>query len=158
MTKLALGSFISFSPRCSFRKRLYEASGGYAIDLGDLARGIREYLSCIDNDPQILQYAESHPAKWGVMKGYLVESAWETYYVRWEQIYRNRMTTMRWIAAGFALPFPKYLNIFTAVLIRAAKSTLLDLVKRYCPPAYTLYRGFKTKLTKTGENGAEASL
>jgi glycosyltransferase involved in cell wall biosynthesis len=146
MVKLSLGHSVAFSTRCSFRKRLYQASGGYAIHLSDLARGTKEYLACLDTDPFILKYAASHASKWEEMRGYLIESAWATYYIRWEHMYRERLTTTQWIRAGLALPFPRYLNVFVSVLARACKLAALQQVQRSSPKGYTLYRSLKTRL------------
>lgn len=104
MVKLCLGNQVAFSTRCSFRKRLYETSMGYALETKDLARGIREFVAKMDSDPQILAYAETHPEEWKEFRGYLVESAWDTYWFRWAELYRRRLPALQWARAGFALP------------------------------------------------------
>jgi glycosyltransferase involved in cell wall biosynthesis len=158
MIKLSLDSHIAFNTNCAFRKRFYEASGGYAIGLPDLARGIREYLACLDSDPQVLRYAALHSSQWKELRDYLVESAWSTYYVRWETMYRKRMSHLRWIAAGFALPFPKYFGVFVSILIRGTMSALLAQVQRFFPSVYTMYKAVKSRLVRSEQPKIEAPL
>jgi glycosyltransferase involved in cell wall biosynthesis len=105
MVKLCLGNQIAFSTRCSFRKRMDERSMGYALATKDLARGIREFVAKMDADPQIQAYARAHPAEWKELRGYLFDSAWNTYWFRWSDLYRRRLPAWQWARAGFALPF-----------------------------------------------------
>jgi glycosyltransferase involved in cell wall biosynthesis len=104
MVKMCLGGQVAFSTHCSFRKRRYETSMGYALETQDLARGIREFVAKMDSDPQILAYAETHPDEWKELRGYLFDSAWDTYWFRWADLYRRRLPALQWARAGFALP------------------------------------------------------
>jgi glycosyltransferase involved in cell wall biosynthesis len=124
--KLSLNSHLAFSTRSTFRKRFDEKSEGYAIDLSDLARGIREYLALLDSDAQVRAYAEVHAAEWAELRQYLVASAWNTYYLRWSGMYRKRMSPLRWIAAGRALPFPEYAQAWVSTVARAPLNALKE--------------------------------
>jgi glycosyltransferase involved in cell wall biosynthesis len=104
MVKLCLGNQVAFSTRCSFRKRMDERSMGYALETKDLARGIREFVAKMDADPQILAYAGTHPEEWKELRGYLFDSAWDTYWFRWADLYRRRLPSLQWARAGFVLP------------------------------------------------------
>ena len=141
IVKLVLDNFIAFSTRCSFRKRYYETSGGYAITLQDLARGIREFIACLDSDPLILDYAGLHASEWSDLRGYLVASAWNTYYFRWQGMYKNRISPLQWTMAGFALPGRYYKRVAMSVLGEA-----LCHVEHHWPHAYAAYRAAKTRL------------
>lgn len=147
--KLSLDSCIAFSTQCAFRKRFYETSGGYAIELQDLARGIREYLACLDSDPRVLEYSALHPTKWNKLRSSLIKSAWDTYRLRWGGMYKQRMPLRQWVQAGFAVPFPSF-QAFSWTLSIAAKSVIVAMVEQLCPKAYTLYRAAKTRLRRNG--------
>jgi glycosyltransferase involved in cell wall biosynthesis len=155
MIKLGLNSHIALNTRCSFRKRYYETSMGYAIEMKDLARGIREYLSCLDRDAMIREYAATHSAEWEELRGYLVNSAWNTYFVRWNDLYRRRLSPLEWTKAGFALP-PRYYRRVASQLIDATKAGALHRVERHFPQVSTAYRSAKTRL-KRNENGVDGA-
>jgi len=146
MVKLCLGSYVALSTQCAFRKRFDESSFGYAIELDDLARGIRDFVAQLDSDPDVLKYAALHKTEWNELRGYLVDSAWNTYRFRWAGMYRARMPVFRWMAAGFALPLPKYGRALAHTLMDAAKRAALERIQRSCPQAYKVYRAAKTKL------------
>jgi hypothetical protein len=122
--KLSLGSRVAFSTRCSYRKRFYETSSGYAINMKDLERGIREFVSSLDSDGSVQRYASAHKAEWTELRGYLVGSAWDTYYYRWEDMYRKRLSPWQWTVAGFALP-PAYYRRVARTVLGAAKQRVL---------------------------------
>jgi len=147
MVKLCLNSHVAFSTQCAYRKRFYETSLGYAIGMEDLARGIREFLSCLDSDRMILEYAALHGAEWNELRAYLVKSSWNTYFYRWANLYRQRLTPIKWTMAAFALP-PRYYGKVGSSLIGAGKSAALSQVKRYCPQAYTAYRTTKSRFLR----------
>ncbi len=144
IAKLSLGGLITFSTRCTFRKRFYEASGGYAIELKDLARGIREFVSCLDSDARLRKYAESHPREWLEAREVLVRNVWQTYLVRWAEMYRKRMSVPRWLVAGFAMP-RAYWRRALLVVIRSAMAAVLVPIRKYCPQVYNAYKAAKTR-------------
>jgi glycosyltransferase involved in cell wall biosynthesis len=127
--KLTLDSAVAFSTRCSYRKRVYETSLGYSITTKDLARGIREFVSCLDADPRVRGYAAEHPLEWKELRGYLVTSAWNTYYFRWADLYRRRLSPVKWAAAGFALPL-RYHRRVARFILGAGKSAMLGHAQR----------------------------
>ena len=148
MVKLCLDDFIVFSKQCAFRKRYYEDSGGYAISIKDLARGIREFLHCLASDPMILEYAASHPGEWNELHRYLMDSKWRTYRFRWGSMYRNRMPPLQWAMAGFALP-PKYYRVVGSKLTRALIAAMIMApVRKFFPQAYETYQVVKTRFRK----------
>jgi glycosyltransferase involved in cell wall biosynthesis len=147
MIKLCLDSWVVFSKRCAFRKRYYESSGGYAIFIQDLARGIREFLACLASDPRILEYSASHPDEWHELRGYVIASAWKTYYFRWINMYRNRMSPSQWAMAGFALP-PSYYRKVASILARVVGATVLAHVRKFPPQAHDTYQAMKARLRK----------
>jgi glycosyltransferase involved in cell wall biosynthesis len=124
MVKLCLDSSVVFSTRCSFRKRFDEASQGYSIEPRDLARGIREFVTCLDSDPTIKRYSLRHPEEWSELRGYLVNSAWDTYYYRWASMYQRRLPPTRWVAAAFALPFQQYGKAVASTFYRNIKAKI----------------------------------
>lgn len=144
MVKLCLDNFIAFSTRCTFRKRFYETSGGLAIELQDLARGIREFLACLDSDPRILKYAALHSAEWNELRRYLINSAWKTYYFRWAGMYQKRLTSMQWLRAAFGLP-PEYYRLVMHTLIRHFIGIFVEKGKKHLPWVYEIYQGAKAR-------------
>jgi len=129
MVKLSLDNHVAFSTQCSFRKRFHETSFGYAIDMKDLARGIREFVTCLDSDVIVRRYAGLHPAKWNELRNYLVASAWNTYYFRWADLYRKRLSPLQWTIAGFALP-ARYYSSVARLILGAGKHAVLHQLRR----------------------------
>jgi glycosyltransferase involved in cell wall biosynthesis len=149
LVKLCLDSYVVLNTRCSYRKRFYESSHGYALPIQDLARGIRDFLGFLDTEPKLVEYARSHPVEWCEAKHYLVDMAWKTYYYRWIQLYRDRLTSAQWIRAGFALPFiPDYYRAVRATFIASALSAPLARVQKYAPGVYDIYRSAKSRFSK----------
>lgn len=104
LVKLSLNSYITFSPKCSFRWRAYETSHGLSISIWDLAADTRQFLQFLENDPAIVEFSSIHPLEWKRLKSILVKMAWHTYFTRWNDIYRNRLSLPEWIATAFAMP------------------------------------------------------
>jgi GT2 family glycosyltransferase len=116
--KLSLDSCLVFSNDCSYRKRYSESSDGYAVSMPDLARGLRDFLKFLDSDPIILAYAAAHPVEWRQSKEILVEMIWKTYYFRWTDLYKKRLTSGEWARAAFNLPFiPAYYHNVARTLL-----------------------------------------
>jgi glycosyltransferase involved in cell wall biosynthesis len=144
MVKLCIDNFIVVSTRCAFRKRFDEASMGYAIEIEDLARGIKEYLQCLDSDPKLLNYAASHRVEWQESRKHLIDSAWRTYFYRWKGLYKKRLSSTEWAKAAFGLPFiPAYYRAVARTFI----SPLVDRGKKHLPWAYKIYRSLNPKHT-----------
>lgn len=141
MVKLCIDNFVAFSTRCSFRKRFDEASMGYALEIQDLARGIREYLAHINSDPRISKYAALRPIEWNESKRYLIDSAWKTYYYRWRGLYKKRLSPSQWVQAAFGLPFiPAYYRAVARTFVQIILSPLVQRGKKHLPWAYKIYR------------------
>jgi hypothetical protein len=96
----------------------------------------------MDSDPQLLEYAASHPVEWRESKRYLVGMAWKLYYYLWADMYRKRLTATKWVGAAFELPFiPEYYKAVTQMLV----SVLVEQGKKNLPWAYEIYRAAKSK-------------
>jgi GT2 family glycosyltransferase len=104
LIKLSLNSYIAFSAKCSFRWRAYETSHGWSISILDLAADTRQFLRFLETDPTILKFSSAHPGEWKKLKSILVRMAWHTYFTRWNDIYRNRLSFPQWVATAFAMP------------------------------------------------------
>lgn len=141
IVKLCLDNFVVFSTRCTFRKRYSEASDGYAMATQDLAKGLRDYLSFLDCDSTIRKYAASHSIEWTTSKRILTEAAWKTYYFRWIDLYKKRLSPWKWVRAGFYMPYiPDYYRAVMHTLVQGAVSGTLEKLERHCPLAYRIYR------------------
>jgi GT2 family glycosyltransferase len=104
LIKLSLNGYIAFSAECSFRWRDYDASHGWSISVLDLAADTRQFLRFLETDPTILKFSSAHPGEWKKLKSILVRMAWHTYFTRWNDIYRNRLSFPQWVATAFAMP------------------------------------------------------
>jgi glycosyltransferase involved in cell wall biosynthesis len=135
--KLSLDGYVAFSTRCSYRKRIYDTSLGYSIDTKDLARGIREFIACLGADSRIRSYAAAHPVEWKELRGYLARSVWNTYYFRWGDLYRRRMSPLKWAMAGFALPLNYHRHVARCIL-GATKSAMVGHAQRALQSLTTL--------------------
>jgi glycosyltransferase involved in cell wall biosynthesis len=145
IVKLCLDNFIAFSKRSIFRKRYHESSDQSSLLIQDLAKGLRDFLKFFDTDPQILAYAASHPGEWAESRRYLVDRAQRTYYFRWANMYRTRMSSVQWFMAAFAMPLsPSYYRAVARTLHGAA----LGQAKRLFPQAYDVYRLVKTRFRR----------
>src|SRR5918996_2871932 len=117
MIKLSLNSYIAFSTNCSFRWRAYETSHGWSISIWDLAADTRQFLRFLETDPTILKFSSARPVEWKKLKSILVRMAWHTYFTRWNDIYRDRLTRPQWLATAFAMPpIPDYYKNVALVL------------------------------------------
>lgn len=141
IVKLCLDNFVAFSTRCTFRKRYSEASDGYAMGIKELSRGLRDFLAFLESDPMIRAYAVSHRRQWKESKRYLVEVAWKTYYYRWIDLYKKRLTHQEWARAGFYMPFiPDYYRAVAQTLAQSVVDDALEKLEEHMPWAYKIYR------------------
>jgi glycosyltransferase involved in cell wall biosynthesis len=139
LIKLCLDRRVVLSNECSFRKRFEESSHGYAAPIQDLARGVRDFLKFLNSDSKINQYARLHPAEWGETKSLLTEMAWKTYYFRWADMYKKRLSRLAWVKAAYALPYiPQYYKAVTESLIEASVSGVWAGVKERLPWVYRM--------------------
>jgi len=153
IVKLCFDNFLVFSTRCTFRKRYSEVSDGYAMGIKELSRGLRDFLAFLESDPIIRAYAVSQRRQWKESKRYLVEMAWKTYYYRWINLYKKRLTPQEWVRAGFYMPFiPDY---YRAVLQTFAHSVVdegLEKLEEHIPWAYKIYRTVHPKRVHDGQS------
>jgi glycosyltransferase involved in cell wall biosynthesis len=140
--KLSLGNLVAFSSRCAYRKRYSEESVGFGMPIADLARGLRDFMVLLDTDPTIQAYAVSHPSEWRESKSCLTRMICNTYYSRWIDLYRKRLTRLEWTKSAFYLPYNR--DYYRAV-IRTFVSELAAVGKHRLPWAYEVYRSKKPK-------------
>jgi glycosyltransferase involved in cell wall biosynthesis len=143
LIKLTLNNFVAVSTRCAFRWRCYDSSHGFALSIQDLARGLRDYLSFLESDSTIIEYARMYPTEWNDLKRHLVAMVWQTYFYRWTDMYKKRLTTAQWIRAGFAMPLiPEY---YRAVASAFKQSFLSVPLKKHLPRTYNFCRATKER-------------
>jgi glycosyltransferase involved in cell wall biosynthesis len=131
LIKLCLNNYVTFSSKCSFGWRRYEASHGWSLSIWDLSADTRQFLKFLKNDPIILAFSSVNRAEWKKLKSILVLMAWQTYFVRWNNIYRNRLTFWQWVAAAFVMPpIPAYYREVAFVLLSGSKTALLGQNKK----------------------------
>lgn len=134
LLKLCLGREVAFVPEAVFRYRVYEASHGLALDHRELATDLRAFLSLLDSDPVLTEFAARHPEDWKRARRWLVSLTWRTYRSRWRALYRRRLSRLEWVRAAFAMPFiPAYYRWVLSVLVRkglAASGRLLRGAER----------------------------
>jgi glycosyltransferase involved in cell wall biosynthesis len=146
IVKLCLDNFIALGARCVFRKRCYDSSYGFSQTTQDLARGIKDFLQFVDTNPILRQFAFDHPAEWRATRYLLVKMGWTTYYLRWADMYRQRLTPLQWAKAGFELPFiPEYYKAMIQTLIAASVAKGSSAIKQHLPRAYQVYRAAKPR-------------
>lgn len=143
VVKLCLNNFVALTSGCAFRKRYYDTSYGYAMTTQDLATGITDLLKFLDTNPVLRRFASDHPSQWHETKRLLTKMAWKTYYLRWADMYRQRLSPLQWVKAGFALPFiPDYYRAVMQTLTAASVSKVWSVFKQL-PRAYQVYRAAK---------------
>jgi glycosyltransferase involved in cell wall biosynthesis len=142
LVKLSLGSIVAFSKHCAYRKRYSEESDGYGMTIADLARGLREFMEFLDADPTIRRYAASHRSEWNESRSCLIEVLWKTYYCRWVDLYKKRLTTWQWARAAFNLP---YIPAYYRAVMRIFGCEIVDAMERRLPWVYAVYRRMKPK-------------
>jgi len=153
IVKLCLDNFVVFSTRCTFRKRYSEASDGYAMEIKDLSKGLREFLAFLDSDPKIGAFMVSHPRQWKESKHYLVEVAWKTYFYRWIDIYKKRLSRREWARAGFYMPFiPSYYRAVAQTLSQSVVGDALEKLEKHIPWAYKMYRTIHPNRLRAGHS------
>ena len=134
LLKLVLGRSVGLNSRCAFRWRLDDASFGWSVSAAELALASREFLNFLDTDPVIRQYAMARPEQWQRIRGTLVKMTWQTYLGRWDEIYRERLSWLRWVKSAFAMPLiADYYKMIARHLYADAKSLLKRLYGKNPP-------------------------
>ena len=130
LIKLCMLGDVTFSSECAFRWRVHEGGFGWSVSADELATASRQFMNWLETDAVVRQFAAANPDVWQPLKQALVRNEWTTYFWRWRDIYRSRMSAVQWTRAAFAMPFirPYYKRVFT-VLARAAKANAVSLVR-----------------------------
>jgi hypothetical protein len=148
LVKLCLGREVAFSKRCSYRLRIDDASHGWSLPCGELAKDLRAFFQFLDSDADLQAYAAGHRDEWTELRRCMVEVMWQTYHLRWRTMYRERMRLLPWIGAGLALPFiPGYYRQVAMTLNGVFRELLVSRVKRSAPRLYESYRRAKQRRT-----------
>jgi len=148
LLKVCLGRAVALSSRCLFRKRTYESSMGFSCDYRALVQGSRRFLTFLESDPVLLQYANSHPDQYREVKGLIVKMIWQTNFDRWNTMYRERESSAEWVRSAFAMPFiPDYYRRVISTLGYALKASVLDKVKRLFPWMHRICRSRKHNMS-----------
>jgi glycosyltransferase involved in cell wall biosynthesis len=108
--RCCLNNYVVLSSKCVYRHRVHEGGFGWKASMEDLAAATRDFIQLLDEDPTIRRFANKDRQEWRNLRRCLVEMSWLTYLWRWRDIYRDRLSTIQWIKAAFALPWlPRYL-------------------------------------------------
>lgn len=141
LIKLCLGRTVALTNACVYQLQLDEASVGWSLKHQVLAEDTRRFLAFLDTDPWAIAFAAREPARWAELKDSLIKMTWETYYYRWDTIYKERLSLVPWVSAAFALPFiPEYYRKVRATFGAVLRDTAITCVKKFCPWGVKLYR------------------
>jgi glycosyltransferase involved in cell wall biosynthesis len=134
--KLCLDSNVVLNPECTWRWRVHETGYGWAVSPKGLASALTEYMRFLDRDPVVRKLAAVRSGEWRALKRELVSNEWHTYFWRWRDIYKNRLSAFEWIKAAFAMPFiPSYYRNVGSVFREEAKLKTKKLLGISAPPA-----------------------
>jgi glycosyltransferase involved in cell wall biosynthesis len=146
LVKLALGRSIAFTNACTYQLQQDEASAGWSLKLQILAEDTRGFLRFLDSDPWLLAYAKREPVQWAAMKQALVTMTWETYYYRWNTLYKDRLSLVPWVKAAFALPYlPEYYRAVRPSLQYGVREKLFMEPKSSFRWVYKMYQAIKCR-------------
>jgi glycosyltransferase involved in cell wall biosynthesis len=127
--RTALNHYVVFSSRCVFRHRVYEGGGGWQASIGELSTACRQFMQFLDDDPTIRAFEAENPAEWQDLRRCLVNMSLGTYFWRWRDIYRDRLSTTEWVKAAFTMPFvPHYYRRVMSVFRKAAITKVKELL------------------------------
>ncbi len=127
LLKLCLDRDVVLSDRCAFRYRVYHSSYGLSVPIEDLAEATRCAIDMLDHDPDYRLFAHANPAEWAELKRYLTENKLDTYYFRWRDIYRGRLSRLEWLRAAFAFRYNRrYYARVASTLLQTASYSLTD--------------------------------
>jgi glycosyltransferase involved in cell wall biosynthesis len=132
--KVCLNSHVAISQSCVWRWRVYESSHGWSVPISDLAASAKEFMRFLDTDPGIRELAKANPEQWKELREVLFHNEWQTYYWRWRDIYKSRMSYPAWVRAAFAMPFfPDYYRNVASVFRNDAKTQIKKLFGKRDP-------------------------
>jgi glycosyltransferase involved in cell wall biosynthesis len=125
VVKLSLKSSIVFCSKCVFRWRSVGSSYAWSQSIEEFAVGTRKFLEFLNHDPRTCQFAVENPSKWKEVKRCLVRMAWQSYLLRWRELYNERLSRLQWTKAAFAMPLiPDYYREVSAVFRNCVKANL----------------------------------
>lgn len=146
LIKLSLGRSIAFTNACAYQLQQDEASVGWSLKCEVLAEDTRRFLKFLDDDPWLLSFARQDVARWADLKRSLMKMAWETYYYRWNTIYKERLSLAPWVKAAFALPYiVDYYRAVNFSLRYGVKARLFRKAKAHLPWIHKLYQTIKCR-------------
>jgi glycosyltransferase involved in cell wall biosynthesis len=125
VVKLCINNAVALSDRCIFRKRVYPTSHGSSISIQDVAEATKQLFAFLDSDPRVQRFAVANPTEWKTLKNIIGKMNWEFYHQRWKELAPERLSTLQWIRAGFALPFiPAYYREVVRTLAETSKRSM----------------------------------
>jgi glycosyltransferase involved in cell wall biosynthesis len=132
VVKLCLDRAVALCDRCTFRKRVYESSHGSSISIQDMAQATKQLFGFLDSDPKFQHFASANPAEWKQLKNIIGKMNWQFYFQRWKELDPNRLTTLQWLKAGFALPFiPAYYREVVRTLAETSTRSMRLQAKKF---------------------------
>jgi hypothetical protein len=104
---------------------------GWSLDIRDLAKDSRQFLTFLHSDPRLQDFAAQSPAVWKELERYLVKMTWQTYLERWDGLYRKRLSRRAWLRAAFEMPFiPGYYAGVAAAFADAGRNAVVARARR----------------------------
>jgi hypothetical protein len=144
---------VVFSSQCTYRHRVHEGGFGWLASMDEFAAASREFIYFLDGDPIIREYATRQPKEWAELREILVTMTWETYLWRWKDLYKEKMSTWRWVRAGFAMPYiPAYYQRVGKALKVAAKARIKGWFGADSKKRYDFFQKSATSTDTTGKN------
>ncbi len=129
--RLSLAGGATFSSDCVYRHRVHAQGFGWTVNMKELATDSREFLRWLDTDDTLRAFAAKEPGNWANVKRVLTRMAWGMYLWRWRDIYRGRISAVRWVANAFRMPFlPAYYKNVALVFASVIKSRIKSVVTR----------------------------
>jgi hypothetical protein len=133
---------------CAYQLQQDETSVGWSLKCQVLAEDTRRFLNFLETDPWLLAFAGREPAQWIMLKHSLVKMTWETYYHRWETLYKERLSLVPWVRAAFALPYiPDYYRAVRSSLWYGVKEKLFRKTKAQLPWVQRLCQALKSRMS-----------
>ena len=148
LIKLSLGRSIALTNACVYQVQQDEASVGWSLKCQVLAEDTRRFLKFLDTDPWLLAFAERESALWTILKHSLIKMTWETYYYRWDTLYKARLSLVPWVRAAFALPYiPSYYRAVRSSLWYGVKAKLLSNAKAQLQGVHRLCQAIRGRMS-----------
>lgn len=146
--KLSVGHKIAFSKQCVFRLLRDESSMVSSINIQELAEATRLFLKFLDTDPLILEHARCQPDTWKRSKEPLVTAAWQTYFHKWNTVFRQKMSLGSWMKAGMVgslMRISAYRSAVRSAYFHAIEEWLILALKRHMPWVVKVYQALASR-------------